>query len=233
MLEKGMATAIVLAAGKGKRMGKGYNKQYILLRDKPIIVHTLDIFEKSQYINDIILVVGKEEVAFVKEEIIKKYNFRKISKVIVGGKERQDSVYEGLLVANKDCETVLIHDGARPFVEEGMIKNSIAMAEKFGAAIVAVPVKDTIKRANYQLEVIDTPERKELWAVQTPQTFQYILLKKAHDQARKEGILVTDDAMMVERLGHLVKIVEGSYKNIKITDPQDIIIAEGILSKEE
>lgn len=233
MNKRGIVTAIVVAAGKGKRMGKGFNKQYIQLQGKPIVAHTLEVFEKSQYIDDIILVVGQEEIDFAQEEIIKKHDLRKVSKVIGGGKERQDSVYEGLLAAKDECEIVLIHDGARPFVQEYMIGKTIDTAKKMGAAIVAVPVKDTIKRVNTQLEVVDTPNRKELWGIQTPQTFQYSLLKRAYDAAREEKVIVTDDSMMVERLGHPVKIVEGSYENIKITTPEDIIIAEEILHKEE
>lgn len=225
--------AIIVAAGKGKRMGKEYNKQYILLYEKPIIVYTLEIFEKSQYIDDIILVVGQDEVDFAKEEIIKRYGLRKISKVIGGGKERQDSVYKGLLAIKDECDIVLIHDGARPFVQEKMIMETINIARERGAAIVAVPVKDTIKRVNPRQEVIDTPNRKELWSVQTPQTFQYSLLKKAYDKIQDKNIIITDDAMAVEGLGHPVKIVEGSYENIKITTPEDLIIAERILNKEE
>ncbi|SET73010.1 2-C-methyl-D-erythritol 4-phosphate cytidylyltransferase [Natronincola peptidivorans] len=226
-------SAIIVAAGKGKRMGEGFNKQYIPLKEKPIVAHTLQIFENSQYIDEIILVVGKEEVSFAKTEIIEKYKFTKVVKVIEGGKERQDSVYNGLLEVNKRCQIVLIHDGARPFVKEKIIKNSIDMAEKIGAAVAAMPVKDTIKMVGDELEVVNTPERKYLWAVQTPQTFQYKLLKTAYEKLRTEKVIVTDDAMAVERLGHTVKIIEGSYENIKITTPEDLIIAKAILAKEE
>lgn len=225
--------AIVVAAGKGKRMGRKYNKQYILLHEKPIIVHTLEVFEKSQYVDDIVLVVGQDEIGFVKEEVIKKYALRKVSKVVSGGKERQDSVYQGILAIKENCGIVLIHDGARPFVQERMIEETITIAKKQGAAIVAVPVKDTIKKVNIQGEVIETLDRKELWQVQTPQTFQYHLIKKAYENLQRKDMLVTDDGMAVEVLGHPVKIVEGSYDNIKITTPEDLMIAERILDKEE
>ncbi|SDL27102.1 2-C-methyl-D-erythritol 4-phosphate cytidylyltransferase [Natronincola ferrireducens] len=225
--------AIVVAAGKGKRMGNDFNKQYILLKNKPIIAHTLEVFEKSNVIDEVILVVGKEEIDFNQEKIIKRYGFQKISKVIAGGRERQDSVYQGLVEVPKDCDIVVIHDGARPFVKEAMLINSIKTAEVKGAAVIGVPVKDTIKKVKDTLEVMETPERKYLWSIQTPQVFRYELIRKAYEAVIGGDILVTDDAMAVEMLGHPVKIVEGSYENIKITTPEDLIMGERILQKEE
>ncbi len=231
MCKEGLVTAIIVAAGKGRRMGKAYNKQYIQLGDKPILAYTLAVFEEAKTIDRIILVVARDEISYVRDKIIKKYNFKKTVKVVGGGKERQDSVYAGLQELGKECEIVLIHDGARPFVDEKIIEGSIDLARDSGAAIVAVPPKDTIKIANQEGEVIKSLDRSKLWAVQTPQTFRYPLLKRAYRHARERGLLATDDSMLVEELGHRVKILEGDYENIKITTPEDLILGEGILEK--
>ncbi|NLM03528.1 MAG: 2-C-methyl-D-erythritol 4-phosphate cytidylyltransferase [Clostridiales bacterium] len=228
---EGKVVAIIVAAGRGKRMGMDFNKQFILLNNKPILAYTLEKFEKTESIDEIVLVVGKDEIGFVKENIIDKYSIKKVSKIVAGGKERQDSVYNGLLAVKEHCSIILIHDGARPFIEEELIEKSIDMARKMGAVVVAVPVKDTIKRVDNDMKVIDTLKRDELWSIQTPQTFQYKLLKKAYDLNRENKDIVTDDAMMVERLGGTVNILKGSYKNIKITTPEDLIIAENILKE--
>lgn len=228
---EGKVVAIIVAAGRGKRMGMDFNKQFILLNNKPILAYTLEKFEKTKSIDEIVLVVGKDEIGFVKENIIDKYSIKKVSKIVAGGKERQDSVYNGLLAVKEHCSIILIHDGARPFIEEELIEKSIDMARKMGAVVVAVPVKDTIKRVDNDMKVIDTLKRDELWSIQTPQTFQYKLLKKAYDLNRENKDIVTDDAMMVERLGGTVNILKGSYKNIKITTPEDLIIAENILKE--
>lgn len=228
---EGKVVAIIVAAGRGKRMGMDFNKQFILLNNKPILAYTLEKFEKTESIDEIVLVVGKDEIGFVKENIIDKYSIKKVSKIVAGGKERQDSVYNGLLAVKEHCSIILIHDGARPFIEEELIEKSIDMAIKMGAVVVAVPVKDTIKRVDNDMKVIDTLKRDELWSIQTPQTFQYKLLKKAYDLNRENKDIVTDDAMMVERLGGTVNILKGSYKNIKITTPEDLIIAENILKE--
>lgn len=226
-------SVIIVAAGKGKRMKKDYNKQYILLDDKPIVAHTIEVFESINLIDEIILVVGKGEVDLVKEKIIDKYNFKKLVKIVEGGSERQDSVYNGLKVVNKDCNIVLVHDGARPFVSRNIIEESINVAKDFGASIVAVKVKDTIKVVDKNMEVDNTPNRDTLWAVQTPQTFKYKLLLKAYENLQNNNIQVTDDAMLIEKLGHRVKIIQGSYENIKITTPEDLILGQGILEKRE
>jgi len=224
--------AIIVAAGKGKRMGKDLSKQYILLEDKPIIAHTLEKFERSKLVDKVILVVGEDEIEFVKENIINKYLFKKVTNVISGGRERQDSVYRGLLASGEDCGIVLVHDGVRPFIKEEIIEQSIEIAKRVGAVVVAVPVKDTIKRVNKNMQVLETLKREELWSIQTPQTFQYKLLKKAHESAKKLGNIVTDDGMMVELLGSHVEVLEGDYDNIKITTPEDLIMAQMILREE-
>ncbi|ARE89557.1 2-C-methyl-D-erythritol 4-phosphate cytidylyltransferase [Clostridium formicaceticum] len=233
MGQKGKNIAIIVAAGKGKRMGQGFNKQYILLKKKPIIAHTLTVFEESEYIDEILLVVGENEINFTTENIIKKYGFKKVIQVISGGKERQDSVYAGLLAIKDLCEIVLIHDGARPFLEKKLIQKTIDVAKNMGAAITGMPVKDTIKIINDKMEVVDTPDRSQLWGVQTPQAFQYRLLKSAYDNIMTEGVFVTDDAMALERYGHAVAVVQGSYENIKITTPEDLLVAESILRREK
>lgn len=231
MTNRTLVSAIIVAAGKGKRMGQGFNKQYIILREKPIVAHTLEVFEKSSYIDDIILVVPKEEMAYAEKEVVSKFNLRKVTKIIGGGKERQDSVYNGLLAVDNNCKIVMVHDGVRPFVNEDLIKKSIEKTKKTGAVILAMPVKDTIKIINSKDEVVDTPNRKKLWAVQTPQTFLYEVLKSSYDRAQKEHIFATDDSMIVEKSGYVVKKIEGSYKNIKITTPEDLIMAEAIIQE--
>ncbi len=214
-------------------MGKGYNKQYIILKDKPIVAHTIKTFEESNLIDEIILVVGKGEVKKAKEDIIEKYNFKKVTNVIEGGKERYDSVFNGLKATNKECNIVLIHDGARPFVTEDIIKDGIESVTETKATITAVPVKDTIKTINTNNEVESTPARNTLWSVQTPQFFEYALLINAYENFQHSSMEITDDAMLVENLGHIVKVINGSYENIKITTPEDLILGEGILKNRE
>ncbi|HZX21659.1 MAG TPA: 2-C-methyl-D-erythritol 4-phosphate cytidylyltransferase [Clostridia bacterium] len=226
-------SAIIVAAGKGKRMGEGYNKQYIPLAGKPIVAHTIEVFENVDSIDEIVLVVGKGETDLAKKDIIHKYNFKKVVKIIEGGTKRQDSVYNGLKEIDADCNIVLVHDGARPFITGNIIEKSIKTAGDVGACVVAVRVKDTVKVVNKNMEVDYTPDRDILWAVQTPQVFEYKLLLEAYKKLRADNIKVTDDAMLVEKLGHTVKIIEGSYENIKITTPEDLILGEGILRKRE
>ncbi len=226
-------SAIIVAAGKGKRMGEGYNKQYILLAGKPIVARTIEVFENVGSIDEIVLVVGKGEIDLARKDIIHKYNFKKVVKIIEGGTERQDSVYNGLKAIDVNCNIVLIHDGARPFITGNIIEKSIKAAKDAGACVVAVRVKDTIKVVNKNMEVDYTPDRDILWAVQTPQAFEHKLLLEAYKKLRADNIKVTDDAMLVEKLGHIIKIIEGSYENIKITTPEDLILGEGILKKRE
>ncbi|HZJ76318.1 MAG TPA: 2-C-methyl-D-erythritol 4-phosphate cytidylyltransferase [Oscillospiraceae bacterium] len=226
-------SVIIAAAGKGKRMGKGYNKQYILLGGKPIVAHTIEVFENMGLIDEIILVVGRGETGSAEKDIIYKYNFKKVVKIVEGGAERGDSVYNGLKAVNTNCDIVLVHDGVRPFIAENIIEKSIETAKDAGACAVAVRVKDTIKVVKKNMEVDYTPDRDALWAVQTPQTFRYRLLLEAYEKLRIDDMKITDDAMLIEKLGHAVKIVEGDYENIKITTPEDLILGEGILNKRE
>ncbi|MBM7615335.1 2-C-methyl-D-erythritol 4-phosphate cytidylyltransferase [Alkaliphilus hydrothermalis] len=229
--EKQQVKAVVVAGGKGKRMGASCHKQYIMLHNKPVLAHTLQVFQDCTEIEEIVLVVGEGEVEFCQKEILDKYQLSKVARVVEGGKERFHSVYNGL-VAIDNCSIVLIHDGARPFVKEEIILNSIMEAQREGAVIVGVPVKDTIKIINDNMEVANTPARKTLWAIQTPQTFRYSLLREAYDKNQWDES-ITDDASLMEKVGQRVKVIMGDYENIKLTTPDDLLIAEKILMKGE
>lgn len=224
--------AIVLAAGSGKRMGTAVHKQYLLIKDKPVLYYTLRAFENSE-VDDIILVTGADEVEYCRRNIVNFYHFTKIRAVIAGGKERYDSVYEGLkALSDMNCAYVLIHDGARPLVSVKMINDNVHCVIKEKACITAVPVKDTIKVSDAHGYVVDTPKRSELWQIQTPQSFLYTLVLEAY-QKRAEAMdgTVTDDAMVVEKYTrHPVYLLKGDYRNIKITTPEDLVIAEAFLA---
>lgn len=222
-------TAIVLAAGQGSRMKSDIAKQYLLLRGKPVLYYSLQAFSSNSNIEDIILVAGSDEIEYCQKNIVDFYGFSKVKNIISGGKERYDSVYNGLC-AVRDRDYVFIHDGARPFVDECMINRVLKGAEEYGACIVGMPVKDTIKISDKDGKIIDTPCRDNLWTVQTPQVFSYELINRAYSiMIRNEDIKVTDDAMVVEKiLDYEVRIVEGSYKNIKITTPEDMVIADAL-----
>jgi len=223
-----MNSVIIVAAGSGKRMKRNINKQFIKLNEKEIIAHTIDVFYKNENINEIIVCIKKEEEKFFKEQILEKNNFKNI-KIAYGGKERQDSIYNGLKSVDKNCQIVLIHDGARPFVDNRIIEESILIAKKKKAVVVGVPVKDTIKIV-MDGNITDTPNRANLWSAQTPQTFDYKLITKAYDEAYKSNYYGTDDSMLVENIGQEVTMIMGSYENIKITSPEDSNIGEQILS---
>ncbi|HEX7065066.1 MAG TPA: 2-C-methyl-D-erythritol 4-phosphate cytidylyltransferase [Bacillales bacterium] len=220
-------TVVIPAAGEGKRMNAGKNKLWLELNGKPLIVHTLSVFQNDPQCEAIIVVVNPAE----KQEMASLFaglGLSKAQQLVAGGAERQDSVYKGL----EACESegiVLIHDGARPFVTTELIGRLTAQAKESGAAIPGVPVKDTIKKASDGV-VMETLERSSLWLVQTPQAFRLSLVKAAYEDAGKAGVTATDDASLVERLGHPVTIVEGDYDNIKITTPDDLITARAILA---
>jgi 2-C-methyl-D-erythritol 4-phosphate cytidylyltransferase len=217
--------ALIAAGGRGKRMKSGMSKQFLNLKGHPILYYTLSVFETMPQIEEIVLVVGCNDIDYTQEKILDYYKFKK-TRIVEGGSERQDSVYNGLRDLSPQTDIVVIHDGVRPFVTKDMIINSIETAKKFKAVGVAVPVKDTIKVVGKDNIIQSTPERKTLWAIQTPQTFNYELIMRAHEQARHDGYYGTDDAVLVERLGEQVKLIEGAYENIKITTPEDIVIAE-------
>ena len=230
----GKTVAIVLAAGRGKRMQSDVAKQYLLVRNKPVLYYSLKTFQDS-LVDEIILVTAESEIAYCKDEIVEKYAFSKVSQIVVGGKERYHSVHNGLK-ACKDTDIVLIHDGARPFVDDAIIARNINMVKEYGACVTGMPVKDTIKIADAEGFVQETPRRDLIWAIQTPQTFRYDLIRNAYDtflnneEANCKSYNVTDDAMVAELFGGLkVKLVEGSYNNVKITTPEDMVLAEAIL----
>lgn len=227
-----MNGVVIVAAGTGSRMNMGINKQFIKLEGKEIIYYTIEKFYRNENIEDIVVVVKEEEAEFFRKEILDKYNFKNI-KIAYGGKERQDSVYNGLKSLDKNCNIVLIHDGARPFVSDKIINKSIEEAKENKAVVVGVPVKDTIKVIDNDNNIVDTPNRSLLWAVQTPQTFDYNLLIKSYEDAFKENFYGTDDAMLVERIGYKVKMVEGSYNNIKITTQEDLNLGNQILKLQD
>ncbi|TYS54529.1 2-C-methyl-D-erythritol 4-phosphate cytidylyltransferase [Sutcliffiella horikoshii] len=220
---------IVLAAGQGKRMKAGKNKQFIELEGKPVIIHTLSVFEADPWCMEIKLVINEKEKDIFKE-LLHQYPVQKIKEMVIGGEERQDSVYNGL-TSLQSAEIVLVHDGARPFISQEVIHHLVKKAAKEGAAIVGVPVKDTIKRVSKAGVVEQTVERSSLWSIQTPQAFRYAILKEAHDKAKAENYLGTDEASLVERIHVPVHIVEGEYENFKLTTPEDIILAKAFLQK--
>lgn len=226
-------TAIILAAGQGKRMKTKVQKQFLMLQGKPLLYYSLACFQKSDEIQEIVVVTGKESIDYCRSEIIEKYGFTKVKSIAEGGKERYDSVYAGLEACSADTDYVFIHDGARPFVTEDIIKRTKEVAVTYQACIAGMPSKDTVKIIDENNMVSATPERSRVWSVQTPQVFLYSLIKEAHDTARSVSMQgITDDAMVVEQYKNTpVHIVEGAYENIKITTPEDILVAEKILKK--
>ncbi|MEK8132678.1 2-C-methyl-D-erythritol 4-phosphate cytidylyltransferase [Paenibacillus filicis] len=225
---KSKTGVIVVAAGRGTRMGTTESKQYLQLDDKPILIHTLLSFERMEFVDTIVLVTGAGDVDRCRVWA-RQYGLTKTIAVISGGKERQDSVHEGLKALPLGIEWVLVHDGVRPFAASRHVKACLERAYLTEAAVLAVPVKDTIKIVNGDGVIAATPERSSLWAIQTPQAFRFSLLLNAHERARQEGFTGTDDAMLVERLGKNVSVVESDYYNIKITTPEDLSWAEWIL----
>lgn len=224
-------TAIVLAAGQGKRMRSKIQKQFLEIGGKPLLYYSLRCFQESPLIQNIILVTGEKDISYCKKEIVDKYGFSKVSGVIPGGKERYDSVYAGLLACGR-CDHVLIHDGARPFITEEILERGMAGVRETGACVIGVPSKDTIKLSDEEGFVSETPDRKKVWTIQTPQIFSYSLIRNAHESIRKRDMSrITDDAMVVEQeTGRKVRLVEGSYMNLKITTPEDLATAEIFLN---
>lgn len=219
--------AIVLAAGKGKRMNNKLPKQYMQLCGNPVVYYSLKVLEESS-INEIILVVGEGEEELKRKELIEKYGFHKVTKIISGGKERYNSVFKGLQALQK-ADYVLIHDGARPLITSDIIEHTIDIVRKKKACVVAVPSKDTVKISNECNIVKETPDRTKVWMVQTPQAFEYQMIKQAYEKLlqKNDKNIITDDAMVLETMTNFpITLIEGSYQNIKITTPEDIQIAE-------
>jgi 2-C-methyl-D-erythritol 4-phosphate cytidylyltransferase len=222
--------ALIPAAGMGKRMGASINKQYLLLDGMPIVARTIELFEQAPFIDDIYLVIPASEIPYCREEVVERYGFAKVREIVPGGAERQNSVLNGLraMADVRDGDVVLIHDGVRPLVPLQVLERAVATAVEYAAALVAVPAKDTVKIVADGI-VRETPPRENIWLAQTPQAFTYGVVRAAHEAADAERFLGTDDAMLVERLGRDVHIVPGDYRNIKITTPEDLVLAEAFL----
>lgn len=225
-------SVLIPAAGQGKRMGSSVKKPYLLLADKPILSHTIDRFEKNSVIDEIIVIVDESDLTMCNEDLISPFRFRKVRELVAGGETRQVSVFNGIQALSSDVDFVVIHDGVRPFIDDDIIFRCLEATAECGASVAAVPVKDTIKVANKDLLIDHTPERDLLWRVQTPQVFKYSLLLDAHNKAIKEERSASDDATLVEELGHPVKLVMGSYRNVKLTTPDDLLLAETLLNDE-
>lgn len=225
--------AVILAGGRGSRMHSDIQKQYMHLDGRPLIAYALEAFERS-CADDLVLVTGAGEAEFVQKEILPPLGLTKLRSIVTGGKERYHSVYEGLK-ALRNCDYVLIHDGARPLVTEAVISRAVQAAVQNDACVVGMPVKDTIKVADAHGFAESTPDRSLLWQVQTPQAFAYPLVRGAYDRLMADETLqkgITDDAMVVEHLsGTKVRLVEGSYENLKVTTPEDLVLAEALLKK--
>ena len=227
--------AIVLAAGSGSRMNADVKKQFLELAGKPILYYSLNAFQNS-FIDDIILVTSKEDIEYCKNEIVKKYDFNKVRCIVEGGRERYHSVMHGLKMI-QSCDYVYVHDAARPLVDEEMLERLQAGVEDFGSAVAAVETKDTIKIVDNENYVISTPSRNTVWIIQTPQVFRFTTITEAYERLRMrlqnisaEDIHITDDAMVVENFTNSkVKLIKGSYRNIKITTPEDMLVAERFL----
>ena len=219
-------SAIIPAAGLGIRMGSNVPKQFLLLNGKPILHHTLSVLGECSIVDEIVLVVSEKEVAKARQEM---QNFHpKVTQIIAGGKERQDSVANGLQSLDSETDIVVIHDGVRPFVSPDVIQETVEVARDFGSAITAIPVSDTIKKVNEEGQVERTIDRSGLWRVQTPQTFQVSLLKEAFEKAQSDNFYGTDESSLIEYLGREVRVVLGSEFNIKITRSEDLILGETI-----
>jgi len=218
----------------GRRMESSLNKQYLQLAGRPILAHTLALFAQHSRIQGIVVVSPEAEIPYCRDEVIARYAIDKVTAVVAGGVERQDSVRNGLaaLADYPDDDLVLIHDGVRPLLDGEAIDALVAETESRGACLVGVPAKDTIKEVEAGL-VVGTPNRERLWLAQTPQAFRLGLIREAHQRAQQEGFRATDDAMLVEWCGYPVAMVRGSYRNIKITTPEDLLVAEAWLTAGE
>ena len=220
---------VIAAAGRGTRMGGQTNKQFLAINSRPVLSYSLEFFEKCELVDKVVVVTGEKEVEYCKREIIRKYDYSKVSAVIKGGSQRQDSVWAGLKELGADTDYVAVHDGARPILSTGILSRLLKEAEEWGAAIPGVASKDTIKTVDRDGFVRQTLDRSTIFAIQTPQVFKFAELRLAYQQAYEEGFTGTDDASLFEKYIGRVKVVEGDYQNIKITTPVDLIIAGSIL----
>ena len=224
-----MISAIILAGGKGKRMGEPVSKQFIEIKGKPIIYYTIKKFSENKKIDNIVVVLSKDEVGYFKENILEKYNL-KVDNIVIGGTERQDSVYNGLKsLEDTNTDIVLIHDGARPFISDRIIDDGIKFAQVYGACAPGVMPKDTIKIKNESNFSVSTPDRGSLVAIQTPLVFKYNEILECHEKIKINNIVGTDDTMVAEKFGYSVYLYDGEYTNIKVTTPEDLILGEKLI----
>ncbi len=224
---------LIPAAGMGRRMGAAVNKQYLPLAGRPILAHTVALFDGHPLIDKIFLITPADEFALCRREVLDPNGFRKVQELVPGGVERQDSVFNGLQACGAAIDDiVLIHDGVRPLLQPQLIDRLVEQVREGGACLVGVPVKDTIKRVQGG-RIQETPDRRDLWQAQTPQAFRYGQIAEAYAQACRDGFRGTDDASLVERLGQPVTVVTGSYRNIKITTPEDLLLARAFLDCSE
>lgn len=222
---------VIAAAGSGKRMASKINKQYMLLKEKPVLAYSLDVFEEFGLVDDIVIVAHPREVDFCEKEVVKKFGYSKVSQIIPGGEQRQDSVWAGLKELDSRTDFVAVHDGARPLLTAGLLWELLKEAEEWGAAIPGIRARDTLKMVDRDNFVGQTLDRSSIVAVQTPQVFKYNELLRAYEYAYEEGFMATDDSSLFEKYIGRVKVVPGNYNNIKITTPEDLIIAEGLLKE--
>jgi 2-C-methyl-D-erythritol 4-phosphate cytidylyltransferase len=223
--------AVIPAAGLGKRMNAGIPKQWIELKGKPVLSYTVEVFESDSSCKGIVLAANQQEIEQM-HEFVQTFGYKKVHHVVQGGSERQQSVYEGLKAVPADCGLVLIHDAARPFITQHLIDQLVKKAEGTGSAVLAVPVKDTVKRVIQEM-VEETIDRSSLWAVQTPQAFRLSVVREAHELAVKQNYMGTDDASLVEWMGKTVAIVMGDYHNIKLTTSDDLLFGQAILAERQ
>ncbi len=220
---------VIPAAGHGKRMGIGYNKQFLSLMGQPILAHTVRLFEKSNYVLEIVIVGAESDLLLIKE-LVRDYKFEKVTAIVQGGAQRQDSVRAGVQALSTTIRRVVVHDGARPLLPLQVFHRFMRETDAYSAVIMGIQLKDTVKRVDLSGRVLETPPRECLRAVQTPQIFDRRILEEAHQKAKVAGFYGTDDAALLEWLGYPVQIVEGSPENIKVTTPEDLWLAERILS---
>jgi 2-C-methyl-D-erythritol 4-phosphate cytidylyltransferase len=225
-----LVVALVPAAGRGLRMGGSVPKQFLSIGGEPLIVQSLRILQAAPVVGQIILAVPPADIEYCEREIVLRHRFTKVTKVVAGGAERQDSVRHALAQVPSETDIVLIHDAVRPFVTQRMIEEVVAASRKEGAAIIALPMRDTVKQVRADGMIERTVDRTPLWLAQTPQAFRRDWIETAHRNAHAEGVRATDDAFLVEWLGYSVAVVEGSGENIKVTRPEDLVIGEAILA---
>ena len=223
-----MVSAIIVAAGKGVRMKGTMRKQYLDLSGRPVLAHSIMAFDSCSQVEEIFLVVPKEDVEYCQNKILSLLDLKNQINLVHGGAKRQDSVYNGLQAIAKNTDTVVIHDGVRPLIHPEELKECILGSKKYGACILGTPASDTLKRVDKSGIIETTLPRENIWLAQTPQAFQYDLILKAHETARRDGYVGTDDASLVERLGANVKIISGRKFNIKITKKEDLAVAKAM-----